>query len=52
MRICVVALGTQGDVRPLLALAEGLSRAGDHVVFATHRYFEKMVTDKHPRQPR
>ena len=46
MRICVVALGTQGDVRPLLALAEGLSRAGDHVVFATHRYFEKMVADR------
>jgi UDP:flavonoid glycosyltransferase YjiC (YdhE family) len=46
MRICVVALGTHGDVRPLLALAEGLSRAGDQVVFATHRYFEKMVADR------
>ena len=46
MRICVVALGTHGDVRPLLALAEGLSRAGDQVVFATHRYYENMVTDR------
>ncbi len=46
MRVCVVALGTHGDVRPLLALAEGLSRAGDQVVFATHRYYEKMVTDR------
>jgi len=46
MRICVVALGTHGDVRPLIALAEGLSRAGDQVVFATHRYYEKMVADR------
>lgn len=46
MRICVLALGTHGDIRPLLALAEGLSRAGDQVLFATHRYFEKMVTDR------
>ena len=46
MRICVVALGTHGDVRPLLALAEGLSRAGDQVVFATHRYYEQMVADR------
>ena len=46
MRICVVALGTHGDVRPLLALAEGLRRAGDEVVFATHRYYEEMVTDR------
>ena len=46
MRICVVALGTHGDVRPLLALAEGLSRAGDQVVFATHRYYENMVCDR------
>ncbi len=46
MRICVVALGTHGDVRPLLALAEGLSRAGDQVVFATHRFFEEMVADR------
>ena len=46
MRICVVALGTHGDVRPLLALAEGLSRAGDQVVFATHRYFEELVANR------
>lgn len=43
MRICVVALGTQGDVRPLLALATGLRAAGEHVTVATHRYFEEMV---------
>ena len=46
MRICVVALGTQGDVRPLLALAAGLSFAGEHVTVATHRYFERMVTER------
>ena len=46
MRICVVALGTQGDVRPLLALAAGLSNAGDHVTVATHRYYERMVTER------
>lgn len=46
MRICMVALGTQGDVRPLLALAAGLHRAGEHVTVATHRYFERMVLDR------
>ena len=46
MRICVVALGTQGDVRPLLALAAGLRSAGEHVTVATHRYFEQMVTER------
>ena len=43
MRICVVALGTQGDVRPLLAFAAGLRSTGEHVTVATHRYYEPMV---------
>lgn len=46
MRICMVALGTQGDVRPLLALAAGLRSAGEHVTVATHRYFERMVVER------
>lgn len=43
MRICFIALGTHGDVRPLIALASGLRIAGEQVTVATHRYFEKMV---------
>ena len=46
MRISMVALGTQGDVRPLLALAVGLRTAGEHVTVATHRYFERLVTER------
>ncbi len=46
MRICMVALGTQGDVRPLLALAAGLRSAGEQVTVATHRYFERMVLER------
>ncbi|TAK11162.1 MAG: glycosyltransferase [Anaerolineae bacterium] len=44
MRITMVAVGTRGDVQPLIALSLGLQRAGFEVNFATHHSFESFVT--------
>ncbi len=44
MRITLIAVGTRGDVQPILALALGLKAAGMDVNFATHGNFESFVT--------
>ncbi len=43
MRITILAIGSEGDVRYLLALGKGLVAKGYTVNFATHRIFEKRV---------
>jgi sterol 3beta-glucosyltransferase len=44
MHIALVTVGTQGDVRPFVALGAGLQRAGYRVTIATHTDFENLVT--------
>jgi sterol 3beta-glucosyltransferase len=43
VRICVVVVGTNGDVLPMLSLARGLKDAGHHVRFATAPFYEEEV---------
>ena len=43
MRCAILAIGTRGDVQPLVALGAGLRRAGVDVTFATHRDFEPLA---------
>jgi sterol 3beta-glucosyltransferase len=43
MRICVVVVGTNGDVLPMLSLATGLKVAGHQVRFATAPFYEEAV---------
>ena len=43
MRIVILAIGSQGDVRPFSALGAGLARAGHTVRFATHDHFRAHV---------
>ena len=43
MRITMLAVGTLGDVRPLLALGHGLRALGHHVTVATHDLYEAEV---------
>ena len=45
MKIVILAMGSRGDVQPLVGLAVGLQQAGHHVRFASHPNFEKMVID-------
>lgn len=45
MRVTVIAVGTRGDVHPLIALAAGLHKAGHAVRFATESIFAKPVLD-------
>ncbi|CAG0932100.1 vancomycin aglycone glucosyltransferase [Thermoflexales bacterium] len=44
MRIAIIAPGTQGDVRPYVALGVGLRTAGHAVRVVTHLNFETLVT--------
>jgi sterol 3beta-glucosyltransferase len=44
MHLVLVTVGTQGDVRPFVALGMGLRRAGYRVTIATHTDFEEFVT--------
>ncbi|GAB4378566.1 MAG: glycosyltransferase [Elainellaceae cyanobacterium] len=44
MRIAIVALGSQGDVQPYIALGKGLKAAGYDVRLLTHENFEGLVT--------
>lgn len=44
MRIAIIALGTQGDVQPYIALGKGLKEAGHLVRLVTHENFEKFVS--------
>jgi len=43
MRIAVIALGSQGDVQPYIALGKGLKKAGNLVRLVTHENFEILV---------
>ncbi|HEY9641209.1 MAG TPA: glycosyltransferase [Coleofasciculaceae cyanobacterium] len=44
MRIAIIALGSQGDVQPYIALGKGLKAAGYEVRLLTHENFEGFVT--------
>jgi UDP:flavonoid glycosyltransferase YjiC (YdhE family) len=43
MKITILALGSRGDVQPLVGLGLGLKNAGYEVRVATHATFEKLV---------
>lgn len=43
MRVRIITIGAQGDVRPYVALGEGLRRAGHDVRVVAHRGFETLV---------
>lgn len=45
MRIRIITIGSQGDVRPYVALGVGLKNAGHSVRIATHPGFESLVTE-------
>ena len=48
MRITVLAIGSRGDVQPLLALAVGLQQTGRHRIrFAAPDNFESLVREHH-----
>ena len=44
MKITILAFGTQGDIQPLVALGEGLKKAGHSVIFATDKNFQALVS--------
>lgn len=44
MRIAIIAMGSQGDVQPYIALGKGLKEAGYSVRLATHENFEHQVS--------
>jgi sterol 3beta-glucosyltransferase len=44
MHITIIAPGSQGDVRPYVALGRGLQAAGHTVLVATHQNFATLVT--------
>ena len=44
MRIAIIALGSQGDVQPYIALGKGLKAAGHVVRLLTHENFEALVS--------
>ena len=44
MRILTIALGSQGDVQPYVAVAKGLKAAGHSVRMMTHTNYERLVT--------
>ena len=43
MRIAIIALGSQGDVQPYIALGKGLKAAGYEVRLLTHENFERLI---------
>jgi sterol 3beta-glucosyltransferase len=43
MKVTILAMGSQGDVQPYLALAVGLQRAGHAVVFSTAGKYQQLV---------
>ena len=45
MTVCIVTLGTLGDVLPLCALGAGLARGGHAVRVATHDHYRRFVLD-------
>nr|KAE8924278.1 Sterol 3-beta-glucosyltransferase [Phytophthora fragariae] len=45
MRICIIIVGTRGDVQPFLAIAKRLQRDGHRVRLATHAVYRDFVMD-------
>lgn len=43
MRVLVTTFGSQGDIRPLVALGAGLRAAGHEVVFPSDRTFQSLI---------
>ena len=43
MRICILTIGTRGDVQPYIALGLGLQAAGHEVIIATLNDFKSLV---------
>ena len=43
MRIALITLGSEGDVRPFIALGLGLQAAGHDVLLVTHTSFEPLI---------
>ncbi len=46
MRIALITLGSEGDVRPFLALGMGLQAAGHDVFLVTHAAFEPLIRSR------
>jgi sterol 3beta-glucosyltransferase len=46
LRIRVITLGSQGDVRPYVALGVGLQAAGHDIRIVAHRGFENLVRER------
>eukprot|EP00743_Colponemidia_sp_Colp-15_P006113 GILK01006571.1.p1 GENE.GILK01006571.1~~GILK01006571.1.p1 ORF type:complete len:965 (-),score=132.21 GILK01006571.1:54-2915(-) len=44
LRICILIVGSRGDVQPFIALGMGLARKGHRVRLATHESFREFVT--------
>ncbi|MDZ5649879.1 glycosyltransferase [Nitrospirillum sp. BR 11828] len=44
MRVTIFTVGTQGDIRPFIALGRGLAAAGHAVRIATGQSFQPMIT--------
>lgn len=43
MRIAIIAIGSEGDVRPFAALGSGFKQAGHEIVLVTHATYEKLA---------
>jgi sterol 3beta-glucosyltransferase len=43
MRVLIPTIGTRGDVQPLIALAQGLERAGHTVMLMSHPHMRSLV---------
>ena len=43
MRIAIIAIGSEGDVRPFTALGSGFRHAGHEVVLVTHATYERLA---------
>ena len=43
MKLVIMTLGSMGDVRPYVALGQGLRQAGFEVCIATHPEFESFI---------
>eukprot|EP01006_Ploeotia_vitrea_P051690 TRINITY_DN67589_c1_g1_i1.p1 TRINITY_DN67589_c1_g1~~TRINITY_DN67589_c1_g1_i1.p1 ORF type:complete len:688 (-),score=58.50 TRINITY_DN67589_c1_g1_i1:131-1915(-) len=46
MKICMLVIGSRGDVQPFVAFAQGLQQHGHTVRLATHECFRTFVTDQ------
>ncbi len=46
MRVTLLAVGSRGDVQPMIALGRGLTASGHEVLLATHPRFRQAVVDQ------